>query len=358
MALAHVPAKLNPVGQLSAPYVRDHTRQTATAILWTLFDLGGEFKSGHGYAGRELIEEAVKLGYRIPAYYRAKNSGLSQLLTEMDNGRYGGLIERDTRGNAKKTYSIRLLVDEADLPTRPARLSVQPEANGGPTDPRTTQEPKPKGDDDEPVDPRTIEPGPITTPAVPQTDPAPEPEPDDPQPEPDEREHEENVEVEELTDNTTVERSLSVAAEQGEVVLPKVPGLTLVATEPMDALLMIQQLTMQGILALATQVGQAPAAAPEQGDLDALKAQLGTTLEENQRLRRKLAEASETLQAKVKENEGLRKALMLANGNLKALQDAANQGNDLERKLKNLRDTQRLMATPPTKAGIGNRAAM
>jgi hypothetical protein len=313
MALAETPHHANPVDALQAQYVRDHTRQLAYALLWTLFDLDGELRSASGNANRELVAEAHKLGYRIPPYYLSMGSGLSQVIREMDHGRFAGLVSREL--GSRKTYAIKLLLTEDQMPPRPARLSIQAiEANGGPTDPRTTQEPKPPQQ------------APVTTPSVPPELPeTPEPKVDDPQPEPD-------VEAEQLTDEAT---------------LLSVPSMSVEATEPIDALLMIQHLAMQAALGIASVIGQVPAPAPEGDEMDAIKVKLAETLEENQRLRLKCNANAETAHAKAKECDALRKALMVSSSNLKAMQQASGQGPELERKLANLKQVQRFVAEPP-----------
>jgi hypothetical protein len=320
MALAEAPHHTNPADAIDGAYVRPSTKQAIVGLLWTLFDLGGEIRCKQGKAGRALVNEAVAIGYRMPTQVTSPISAgsLSQLLQEMDHGRFAGLISREV--GPKRTYAIKLLLTEDQLPPRPPLLTlkaIEPKANGGPTDPRTTQEPKPPATEPEQA--------PVTTPSVPpDVEPEPEPEVNDPQPEP--------TEDEQLADEAT---------------LPSVPTYAVEATEPIDALLMIQHLAMQAAIGIAGQLGQPPAPENDRAELHAVQERLADTLDENQRLRRKLADVCETTNAKAKECEALRKALMVSSSNLKALQAASNQGPSLERKLANLKNVQSFIASPP-----------
>jgi len=121
---------------------------------------------------------------------------------------------------------------------------------------------------------------------------------------------------------------------------PDLPAVVAQATEdPVNALLEIQKLAMGAVMGLTRDGGG--------HDSDTDGERLAATLEENQRLRHKVADLSETVAAKAKEIEALRKALTTAQANLSAIQKASAEAPQRERQLANLRATERFMQAPP-----------
>jgi hypothetical protein len=260
---------------------------TIPALLWTLHDLGGEISDSRGRTGRKLAEMAISRGYTISPTHRPGETGLAQLLSELDSGgRYGGCIEREM--NSRKTYKIRLLLDAGQLPPRPP---VRNPAAGG-TGPRPVEDPQP----------------------TPAPEPEPEPVPDEP-----------------------------------EAVEPTLVPLALADADPVDLLLKINKMSMDAALAIAATIGQSR-------DQDDVARRLADTLEENNRLRRKVNDQAETISAKVKEINALRQALNLAQSNLAAIQQSANEAGQRERNLARLNSNQRFISAKP-EASIARRQA-
>ena len=121
---------------------------------------------------------------------------------------------------------------------------------------------------------------------------------------------------------------------------PDVPAVVADASDdPVNALLEIQKLAMGAVMGLTRQRSEP--------DTDTDRERLAETLKENQQLRDKVRDLSETVAAKAKENEALRKALTTAQANVAAIQKAAADAPERERQLANLRATERFMQAKP-----------
>jgi hypothetical protein len=289
-------------------FTNERTKRSIPAVLWALHEMGGEVADPQsGRVPAKIVAKAQELGWPVHP-----GTNTSMLFAELENGRYGRCLYRETNG--KRTFLVRLLLTDEEMPPKPHAIKtykvdkVKPEsvfASAPPIEPDPEPEPE-------------------------QPTPAPKPVPDDP-----------NV-------------TLAVAPEpEPEVVAPTISPLVGVdaGIDPIDLLFDIQRLSMTAVVALATTAGT-PDINPDNSDeRDAERARLATTLEENNRLRRKLNEATETLVAKSKEIEALRKALAIAQNNLRAVQDAANAAPNRERALANLRNTQKFMSEKP-RAGV------
>jgi len=301
-----------------ALYTRSETRQSIPAFLWALKDMGGvaEDKQG-GRAMAKVIAHAEEMG--TPLHPRSHPSAM---IRELERGAYAGAIER-VKGE-KRTYRITLNLTDEQMPPKPAPARVKVES----TVVATTS------NDDEWIEqqltkaggtgPRPVEPEPEPKP---HPGPSGEPRPDDP----------------------NVKPELSVVPVEPPVasIEPVLPPLAVVSsTDPLNALLEIQSLAMQAVLGLAQQIGQG-VDPQEAADRDAEKNRLATTLEENQRLRRKVNDLTETAMAKAKEIEAMRKALMVAQSNLSAIQKASADAPNRERQLNNLRATEKFMQAKP-----------
>lgn len=273
----------------------EKSMQTVPAILWTLHELGGEIHDKRtGFALSKLVSEAERMGWPVHP-----GTNMSQMLANLEDGRYGRIIERETNG--RKTYTIRLLLSEAELPPRPNKVKSYPV---------------------ESVPKKSVFAAKVKSAT-------------------------ETVEEEVDRLKAMLEADTAPESETPELVVPSIPPLMVVSDDPMDLLLQIQQLSMTAVMALATSIGTPVPSPDNSAERDAERARLATTLEENNRLRRKLNEATETLVSKTKQCEALQKALALANNNLATIQNAANQAPDRERKLANLRGVERLMQQPP-----------
>lgn len=289
-----------------------NTKQSVAALLWTLHDLGGTITDGSGLAAAKLAEMAAKRGMPLDRA-QASGAGLSTLMGSLDHGRMAGCIERETNG--KRTKKITLLLEADELPPRPQpqrSLLVQavpdpieePVADGG-TGPR-------------PEEPDTPEPEPI---------PAPPGRPEDP--------------------NLTVVTDEPVT----EPVEPVLPPLAIVADDdPMSMLLKIQSDLMDATISVAA-MGAPVIVEVEQAPVDnTIAERLAATLEENNRLRRQVNEARETAVARAKENEGLRKQILVAQNNLRKLQEASVDASKRERDLARLRGNQQFISARPEAA--------
>lgn len=294
---------------------------TVPALLWTLREEGGEVHDSSGRAGAKLVQLADARGYVIHPTHRPGHltgSSLSTLLGQLDFGkRYGGCIEREM--NSKRTYKIRLLLDEEQLPPRPhpvvikqAKSSPVPTAGG--TGPRPAEDPKP----------------------MPPTEPTPAPEvPEQP------------------------ETALVVAEPDVEVINPILAPLAVMGdADAISALLQIQNLSLSVVLTVAEMRGRLREPVVEDADeRDAQAKRLADTLEENNRLRRKVNDHAETINAKAKEITALRQALKVAQNNLHAIQQNANEAGQRERNLAKLAGNQRFIAERPEAAIAARRGA-
>lgn len=304
-------------------YVRDSTKQTTQALLWTLHRLGGTVTDDSGLAPRKLIAAALDYGYHVDRSHQSGGS-LSQLMGELEHGRYKGAIERETNG--KRTRRITLLLKENELPPRPAlkRTSAQQSVfvQPAPVEP-VTESPNAGGTGPQPA---------------PQPEPEPEPEPKPhPGPPPGPRPEDPNV-VPELT---------VVDDEPEEAIEPKIPPLIAIDGDPVAKLFQIQNDLISATMAVAA---MAPTVVVEQDQDPEQAERLAKTLEENQRLRRKVNEQTETIVAKTKELEALRKQILIAQNNLRAIQEASNNAGRTERNLARLNGNQRFISARPEPA--------
>ena len=278
--------------------VRPATKQIVAALLWTLHDLGGSIEDPSGRSPVKLMETATKRGM---AFTPMTSSSLSQLIQQLDGGRYGGAITREC--NAKRTYKITLALGTDEMPPRPRTVKQQSvfvqlvESVDGGTGPKPVPEPV----------------------APPEPAPAPHPGPGG-EPRPDDH----NVGT---------------------------PGLTVVADEPDDPIAKLfaaqdaLNAATMAVIAMPPVIIEAPV---EQDDEQAKR--LAATLEENTRLRRKLNETTETLRAKVKEIDGYKKQIAVLDNNLRAIRDASNNAGKVERDLARLNGNQRFISQRPEPA--------
>lgn len=307
-------------------FTRDSTQQTVRCLLWTLLEMGGEVNDPNGRSAHRLVGEARKRGYMPAAVHdpfvrKGKTTGsLSQLIYELEKGDYAGTISRVVNG--KRTYKIKLMITEDQLPPRPLPVVVK---KVEPTKPA----PEPvrvitKAEADAAIKPASAPPPPV----VPAT-----------------------TNGSEVGQETPLPAGLDIAPpiDEPDIVVPTVPPLVIAEAGAIDLLLEIQQLVMRATIAVATDIGGNDE--PRQtDDYDDVTRRLAETLEENNRLRRKCNDQAETLMAKLKEIDALRKALAIAQNNIKVMQDAHAQGADLERKLNRLNGTQRAIASRPEPA--------
>lgn len=277
---------------------RAATRQTVPALLWTLHELGGHIEDPSGQCSRRLIEAAKERGYPIAPVHDStlvRNAGsggaMSQVFNELEVGRYAGCIARTING--KRTLRIDLLLDESELPPKPRPVVTRQVA---PTAP-----PRP------PAPAAAVEP------------------------------------------NGDAPLRVANAAPVPEPVQPTLPPLTMVDSTAVDLLLQIQQLSVQATLACAADVGRTATPVLSEHD-EAVAERLASTLEENNRLRTKVNDLAETMRAKAKENEALRKQIMLLQNNLRAIQEASANAPNVERNLARLRGNQQFIAARPEPA--------
>lgn len=286
------------------------------ALLWTLKELGGEITDESGRAGHRLAEEAVKRGYRLPPTYLGRSGPRSQMLASLESGVYAGCIVRESNG--KRTFKIILLLSDDEMPPRPATKS-QPTvkvitAQQRPIAPVAVFTPR---------DESTVEPEPdIET-----------PEPEAPPAEPYQPELPDDPDTPDVDDVTVIPPLLTVDASDDAFML----------------MLEASQLIARAMI--ATNMRAPSPTGPTDTEIDEAAGRMAATIAENQRLRRQLNEARETANARAKEAEGLRKALLVAQGNLKAFQANAGMADGRKRALARLRDTQKTMAAPPTRRG-------
>jgi hypothetical protein len=277
-------------------YSREATQRTISALLWTLKDMGGTIESTSGRAGSALADEAAKRGTPIHPQVN-----LSQLIGELDTGIYGGCIKRDT--GIRRTYAITLLLAEDEMPPKPRHLRAAPE--------------------------KTLFVQPVASDPDPEPEPEPEPIPVPPEPQP-----------EPVVDTAVVV----------ETVEPVIPPLVVVSDEPLDLALTAATSVAKVIEALL--VRGAEAKGEPSPDAEEMAVRLAQTIEENNRLRRKVNDLSETVQAKAKECEGLHKALRVSEANLKTLRETVAVGSR-ERDVARLKGNQRFVAERPEPAILG-----
>jgi hypothetical protein len=304
-------------------YTTRNMKTTIAAILWTLHDLGGELHDTSGRCLSRLRDECAERGMPVHPKHRA-GSGLTQILKELDRGRFAGTIERV--GASKRTFVIRLLLAEDELPARPVPVKTYNVAALDSTASVFAVK------------------APVDAPAAGWSGGEPDaPEPETPEPEVPEADTEDDIEDEVIED----EKVETVVLGPVELVEPNIPPLAVVPTStghPIDALLAIQELSIQAILQLS-RTPDAPAPVDD-SELDAIRTRLADTLTENNTLRRKVNAHLETIRAKEADLVNMRKALALANNNLAAIREAGNRPN-LESNLRNLRQVEKLMTAPP-----------
>lgn len=273
---------------------REGTMTSIPVILWTLHECGGELTDEKGRTSAKIIDEAAKRNWRLHPHHTLKGSGaLSQLLNELEHGRYGGCISRDVDG--KRTYAIRLNLSEAEMPPRPQPVVT-----------KQVEPAKPKIGDTRPV----AAPPPPAPPATPRP-------------------------------------MVAVATEPATATVePAIPPVMAITGNLPDVLTQIQNLSFQAWLLSVTTTEPAPA--PPVSDEQAER--LAATLEENNRLRRKCNDQAETLRSTLKERDGLRQQVMLLQNNLRVVQETSNGASELERKLNRFNGTQAAIAARPEPA--------
>jgi hypothetical protein len=325
-------------------WVHESTRITICAILWTLHDLGGGIRDENGRCASSLIAAAKKNGTPVHPTHQGKAKGIqamSTLLRELDGGRYGQAITRRTHG--KRTYEIRLNLALDEMPPRPLPVVTRHVEDHKPNVPAQPI-PRPQVGDTRPasVFRPTVD---VTDPTAGGDGPPPEPVPE-PGPGPD------------VPEPQPAQLVVADPPAPAPVEPTMVPLVVVDSDDPIDILLRIQQLSMSAVLSLAagpTETTGEPAVDPDEKNAQAKR--LAATLEENNRLRSKVNAHAETINAKTKEAAALRKALTVAQSNLKALQDAANASPGRERALARLNGNQRFIAAKPEPAIAGRRQA-
>lgn len=307
-------------------------KMTIPALLWTLHDLGGEISDPvTGRAGTKLVEEARKRYSVYPTHIRSKASSgaLSSIYLSLERGIYAGSIVREM--NAKRTFRITLLLSEDEMPPRPSPLKitkVQPTV--------TPLVPKQR-----PIAPVAVVAPVADDEGTGNGGPSHDYEPDEPQPE--------VPEVPEPVQPTLPDDPGEPEVE--DVVVTTIPPLLTVDADDDAFMLILEASQLLARAMIATNVRRPATVGPTDTEIDEAAKRMADTLAENQRLRRKLNEANETAAARAKEAEGLRKALLVAQGNLKAFQQNMGLADNREKALARLRDTQRTMAAPPTRRG-------
>lgn len=307
------------------PGSKESSHIMVPVILWTLHECGGTIEDSSGRCGSKLVKEALKRNFTVPPQYRSNTGSMSQMLAELEGGRYAGCITRDK--GVKRTYKMTLLLTEDEMPPRPFPVKVsnvndRPKLVPVPRPVKPVSVFSPKADDaglgNGGPDPDYVPPTVV-----------PDPEPEQPvQPE-----------LPENPDTPDVE----------DVVVPDIPPLLTIPADDnaFDLLIQLNQLAARALIAVA----RPPEIGPSTASLDDAAKRLATTVEENQRLRTKVNTLQDTVVAKDKEAAALRKALLLAQANLKAVQENVDQGGTRERALARLNDTQRTMQARPTVRG-------
>jgi hypothetical protein len=249
---------------------RRRTQQLIPAMLWALHH-GGPAHSPRGHANGVLYERMLSMG--APEAWLVGDQRIATAARELEDGRYGKVIHRETRGKPKRVFTLSLLPpfnDPANLPPDPYVALARDE--------------RPKGAD----------------------------------------KLDALMRGEELTEED-VDRAVvdvAVGAALGAVNGPHLQEVREVQAtanglppEPLDfvdRLLMIQRLANEVLIDLVTVAANAPAM-PDDGS------RLAVALDENQRLRRKLADATESAVAHKREAEAVRRAAKQTQANLDAL---------------------------------------
>lgn len=258
--------------------MREQSREMARAIVWTLHDLGGVVTSTEGYAVRDLFEQIAK---RTPCEPDDTTRYLLQRMYGHDDGiTYYGRQILAKAGSARKCHRIELLVNEDELPRRPEgmRVPARPVKQKARVLAVKKAEPEP----------------PSLSPPV------------------------ANGQSTLNKADDQIDRQLEAAP------LPPTPKPA-VATpapvegvlDPIDLILAAQRLMTDAILQIASSVP--PVAEMDPLVDDTVLRRLNETLNENQRLRRKVAEASLARDAKVKEVDIVKRALAETQANLDAV---------------------------------------
>lgn len=321
------------------PAAKESGRMTIPALLWTLYEMGGVIEDAQGgRCGTRLLQAAIERGYTVhPLHHPGRSTGtVSTLLRELEVGRYAGCISRDVRAG-KRTYKIELLLTEAEMPPKPFPVKV---TKVEPTRPKLVPVPRP-------VKPQSVFVQPV--PDIVDEDGLGNggPDPDHVPPVPPET-PEAPVEAPPVTQPELPDAPETPDVE--DVVVSTVPPLLTVAGDDDAFALLIEASTTitRAMLAINAMPRGVLGGGPTDVDIDEAAKRMADTLAENARLRRKLNEVNETVLAKTKECEGLRKALVVANGNLKAIQSNADQAGQRERALGRFRDVERTMQAPPS----------
>lgn len=261
---------------------RDEVKHQVLGILWELHDRG-DIRDDSGFAveilRRRLDDRPSR--FRLPA---AANYILRQMET---GGRYGACIEREV--DRTKLRAIRLVLDEDELPL--------PRPWPAPADEQSA-------DQTSLTQPESIEAAAVElarSASLHVVAPVDHAEPEDAEP------------------------IISAGEDPYEIAIGD-DG----ASDAISKLLLMQHLATDVILDLAQLAGRwapttQPVAEPQVDDESAYR--LSQALDENNRLRRNLNEVTETLRAKAKEVDAVRKALRQVQANLDALRQGS-QIND------------------------------
>jgi hypothetical protein len=139
------------------PGLQQSTKERFASILWALHEAGGEVLSDNGTAPSRLNDICRDL--RVRRVPKTNPSQYTYLLARLAGDHHEApwaepVIERKVRG--KRTYAIRLLLDETDMPDpalawRPADMPDRLKAPGESEDVATTVEPEPEQHETEPA---------------------------------------------------------------------------------------------------------------------------------------------------------------------------------------------------------------
>ena len=255
------------------------TQQLIPAMLWALKH-GGPALSPSGHANSVLYERMLDMG--APPAWLMGDQRVATAVKELEGGRYGKVLRRDTRGRPKSVFTISLVPpfdDPANLPPDPYVALARDERPKSAPDERPAGADKldalMRGDDldEETIDQAVVD---VAVDAALAT-----------------------VNGPHLQDMREVQATAN--------------GLPPEPLDFVDRLLMIQKLANEVLIDLVTVAANAPSASPDSGS------RLADALEENQRLRRKLADATETAVAHKKEAEAVRRAAKQTQANFDAL---------------------------------------
>lgn len=285
------------------------TQRYVAIILWTLHLEGGKVESrvGHGIAA---LRAAAKR-HDMPID-DIKGPSLTVALQDLDGGRFGKAIHRESQGSAQKLYGIELLIPEAELPPdpRPPRLLNPP--------PR--EEASPMGE--------TVDVGPVVV-------------------------HEPVDDVPLIT--TEPLAPIPNTSPNGNRVPPEPMSYTpdeplpspvpmVRPAPPIDSLLHIQSLAAGALIALSQMAGYVEQTTDEARGKDVQAERLAEALEENQRLRTRVKLQEDTIVAKGKEITGLRKSMLQLQANLDAIRGSGQVNHEA---LRALREREQLMQERP-----------